>query len=76
MGAGFIGQELFMRHHLLLLFASILACLPIAAVADSHAETGSAPTVLVTGGNRGLGLEFVPAVRRQWLAGYRHRTSP
>jgi len=38
--------------------ASLLILLPCISAADSHPEAGAAPTVLVTGANRGLGFEF------------------
>jgi len=47
-----------------ILLVGLLACLPITALAGSHAQALDIPTVLITGGNRGIGLEFV----RQYAA--------
>jgi NAD(P)-dependent dehydrogenase (short-subunit alcohol dehydrogenase family) len=52
-----------MRKQLITIIASLIFCLPLVLAATASAEE-SAPTVLVTGGNRGLGFEFV----RQYAA--------
>jgi NAD(P)-dependent dehydrogenase (short-subunit alcohol dehydrogenase family) len=62
MARGFFRK--FMMRRFTVLLASLLACLPITVLAGSHSASADAPTVLITGGNRGLGLEFV----RQYAA--------